>query len=74
MLGMHPAFPHPRGFVVDALHTLFLGVTLHMLRYWFNKKHSKKPCSISQKGTSMVVMIIHESINFYYVAGLACRE
>ena len=39
--------------VIDHLHCLFLGVTLALMKFWFNKKHSKNSYNIRQKVTTI---------------------
>ena len=41
MLALHPTFDLACGIVVDDLHGLFLGVTLTLLRLWFDSNRNK---------------------------------
>ena len=49
MLFLHPPFNVAKGFVVDALHCVFLGVVLQLLTFWFNKSHVRKDYNIRLK-------------------------
>ena len=46
---LHPGFDMGTGVAVDALHTIFLGVTLQLLDLWFGKKNRTQPYSIRNK-------------------------
>ena len=49
VLALHPTFDLVRGIVVDDLHGLYLGVTLTLLRLWFDKGNRNKPFYIGNK-------------------------
>lgn len=55
---LHPAFNMAKGFVIDDLHAVYLGVTLRLLSYWFGKQHSRQDYSIHSKVTPHVVIYI----------------
>ncbi len=49
VLGLHPFLDLVKGVVVDDLHGVFLGVTLTLLRLWFDKGERDKPYFIGNK-------------------------
>ena len=49
MLLLHSPLDIVDGFVIDSLHSIYLGVTLHLLSYWFGVKHNRQPYSIRSK-------------------------
>ena len=49
VLALHQPFDLARGCVVDDLHCLYLGVTLQLLHFWFEKKHRTKSFYIGNK-------------------------
>lgn len=49
VLALHPRFDVVWGVVIDDLHGLFLGVTLSLLRIWFDKSHRGQPYFIGSK-------------------------
>ena len=49
VLALHPPFDLVWGVVIDDLHDLFLGVSLSLLRLWFDKSHGGKPHFIGSK-------------------------
>ena len=49
VLALHPFFDLVRGVVVDDLHGVFLGVTLALLRLWFDKARKAEPYFIGNK-------------------------
>jgi hypothetical protein len=46
---VHKPFDLSKGFAIDDLHVLFLGVTGNLLNYWFGDSHKRKPHSIANK-------------------------
>ena len=38
-----------KGFVIDTLHAVYLGVTLRLLSYWFGVQHGRQDYSIHSK-------------------------
>lgn len=49
VLALHPCFDLVNGVVVDDLHGIFLGITLTMLKLWFNKGSRRKTYYIGDK-------------------------
>ena len=49
VLACHPPFDLCRGVVIDCLHGVFLGVTLKLLKLWFDKAYRKNSYSIRKK-------------------------
>ena len=49
ILFMHSGFDVAKGVAIDSLHVVFLGITLDLLHYWFDKKHQRKDFSIKKK-------------------------
>ena len=45
----HKLFDLSKGFAIDDLHILFLGITENLLNYWFGDSHKRKPHSIANK-------------------------
>jgi len=48
---LHPPFDLSKGFAIDSLHVLFLGITRDLLSYWFDKAHDTEDYSIRGKVT-----------------------
>ena len=46
VLAIHKPFNLSDGFVVDALHNVFQGITKQLLSFWFSKQHAKKDFSL----------------------------
>ena len=49
VLCLHDPLDLVKGFVIDDLHCLFLGVTKHMLSLWFDKKYRSHNFYIGEK-------------------------
>ena len=49
ILALHQPFDMARGFTVDDLHCIYLGVTLKMMHLWFDKVNRQKPYYIGNK-------------------------
>lgn len=45
VFALHKPFNLAKGFVVDALHCVFLGVVLNLLAFWFAQSHSQSDYS-----------------------------
>lgn len=58
MLALHKCFDLVLGVVIDDLHGFFLGVTLTLLRLWFDRSHRGKPHYIGSQ-VSTVCETIH---------------
>ena len=46
VLALHKPYDMSTGIAIDDLHAIFLGVTLALLRYWFDPKHRSSVFSI----------------------------
>ena len=46
---MHKPFNLAKGFAIDDLHIIFLGIMLNLLTFWFGVKNKDKPFSIRRK-------------------------
>ena len=55
---LHKHFDLSKGFCVDALHLVFLGVTLDLLSLWFGEAHQRKQFSIR----SEVILMMHVTL------------
>ena len=55
---IHPPFDLVKGFVVDPMHTVFLGVSPKLLSYWFGHKSTSKEYCIRNK------VLAHNKLNF----------
>lgn len=49
VLALHKPFDICRGVVIDSLHCVYLGVTLKMLKLWFDKETRTETFSIRTK-------------------------
>ena len=70
MLLLHSPLDIVDGFVIDSLHSIYLGVTLHLLSYWFGVKHNRQPYSIRSKVflfTYVYRYSIVQQIQFHYL-------
>ena len=61
MLALHPCFDLVLGVVIDDLHSLFLGVTLTLLRLWFDKTSRGKPYFI---GNQVITFVYGLGVSF----------
>ena len=46
VLSLHRPYDVSKGIAIDDLHAIFLGITLDLLRFWFDKKHRTKTFSL----------------------------
>ena len=71
---LHPAFNMAKGFVIDDLHAIYLGVTLRLLSYWFGKQHSRQDYSIRSKVIFCAPHVVKYVIQYLanHVIGLLC--
>ena len=63
---MHKPFDLSKGFAIDDLHVLFLGITSNLLNYWFGDSHKRKPYSINNNVKTCVlnIMIVKYTMDF----------
>ena len=49
MLALHEPFDICNGTVIDSLHCIYLGVTLKLMKLWFDKETRREEFSIREK-------------------------
>ena len=55
---LHDPLDIVKGFVIDDLHCLFLGVTKHLLSLWFDKKYQTRDFYVGDKVLSAQLVFI----------------
>lgn len=68
ILSLHQPFDLALGCTVDNLHTLYLGVTLLLMKMWFSKEFKNKDYSLYKQACDMSVIN-----TIIYVTGLCFR-
>lgn len=50
---LHKPFDLSKGFAIDDLHTIYLGIVLDLLKFWFGANHKEKPYNIRSKVSNL---------------------